>query len=141
MEDVYYSVIETQSNFYACDKPLDGIIGVAFNGLNPAYTTPSDADADVYCDAGGSAGKLVGCKGGVATKDLMSPILKALQQDVDSGYNFGRKFGFYVNYATTTDAAVNTLVPGLGIYFGGDMAANNVFYNGGTPQVRADSVF
>ena len=138
MEDVYYSVIETQSGSYFCDKPLDGIIGVVFSALNSAYTTPSDADADVYCDT--PVRKLAGCNKGADQVDLTSPILKALQQDVDSGYNFGKMFGLYVNYQATKDAAVNTLVPGLGIYFGGDMAANNVFYNGGTPQVSADSV-
>jgi len=63
------------------------------------------------------------------------PLETALAQDVESGYNTAKAFGLYCDYAATYDSEVDTVIPSRGIYFGGDLALNNQFYNNGKAHV------
>lgn len=65
---------------------------------------------------------------------LPAPLEAALAQDVESGYNKEQVFGLYLDYAATIGSKADIVVPSLGAYFGGDLALNNQFYNGGNAQ-------
>ena len=123
---------------YICDSPLDGIIGVAFDALNSAVEIPSP-DFDVLnlwnqsCESDDPSQKSVGtCStANMKTKILPSPIEQTLKEDTASGSISTGVFGLYCDYAATFGSTVDTIVPSLGIFFGGDMALNNIFYNSG----------
>jgi len=72
---------------------------------------------------------------GVAYTTLPSPLEQTLQEKVESGHESVESFGLYCDYAATIGSTTDTIVPSLGIYFGGNVALNNTFYNSGTPQV------
>jgi hypothetical protein len=139
MDDAYFTIM-SKEQIYACDGPLDGIIGVAYSDRNVANKIPSP-EFDVLnmweqkCE--GNKGSAIGrCNSGDMSKiTLPSPLEQSLKAHVDSGYNSAKAFGLYCDYAATIGSKKDTIVPSLGIYFGGDLALNNTFYNGGTPQV------
>jgi len=141
MDDVNFAIMSDQQNYF-CLGPLDGIIGVAYTANNIVAKTPSP-DFDVLnlwnqtCETGNSYYKSAGrCNSGNMTKiPLPSPLEQSLQEGVDSGYNSVEAFGLYCDYAATNRSEKDKIIPSLGIYFGGDVALNNTFYNSGTPQV------
>ena len=145
MKDVPYAISE-QKNIYACTAPMDGIIGVSYSKGNNATVLPDRGAAapellDVLCYDDDGTSAITKCNfGNLSTTILNSPIEQVLREGVESGYNLVEAFGMHVNYDATKDADVNTVVPGLGIYYGGNMALNNPYYNGGTPQVRPGRV-
>jgi len=138
MDDAYFTIMSKQQ-FYACDGPLDGIIGVAYAALNNVQELPSsdfnvssmwnqscvvDGESRGSCDVGDTT-----------TVDLPPPIDQELGESIKTGNNENAAFGLYCDYAATIGSKVDTVVPSLGIYFGGDLAMNNTFYNSGSPQV------
>eukprot|EP00984_Skeletonema_dohrnii_P009232 scaffold3522_cov82-Skeletonema_dohrnii-CCMP3373.AAC.4 len=137
MDDAYF-VIMSEVQVYICDGPLNGIIGVAYSALNSGHKLPSP-DYDILslwnktCEVDN---KSVGtCNyGNLTSENLPAPLEQTLSEDVESGYISAEAFGLYCDYAATIGSKVDTIVPSLGIYFGGDMALNNTFYNSGTPQ-------
>ncbi len=146
MDNVSFAIMEL-AQIYTCFGPLDGIIGVAYDALNRAVELPSP-DFDVsslwneFCQnpnqADFSSGyKTIGkCDSGNMTKvTLTSPLKQALDQDYISGQITAAAFGLYLDYAATMGSKVDTVVPSLGIYFGGDLAYDNQFYNNGKVQV------
>jgi len=142
MKDVPYAIAENQQ-YYDCTAPIDGIFGIAYSAGdgNQAYVLPDGGAAsdilDIVCSIDDGTKKLAQCNvGNLSTTDLNSPIEQALRDDIESGYNLEEAFGMHVNYEATKGAAVNTVIPGLGIYYGGNVALNNSYYNGGTSQVR-----
>jgi hypothetical protein len=142
MSDVYYGIIARQD---ACVSAaiLDGIFGVAYSVLNDAYILPADgtltlSDIDVeVCEIDGDSKRVcnVTPSEDLVSEDLDSPIEASLQLNVESGDDHAEAFGLYVDYEATKGAAWNQVTPGLGALFTGDMAFNNSYYNGGTPQV------
>ena len=142
MDEVYFAIL-SEVQFYVCHGPLDGIIGVAFNANNPATKMPSP-DFDVVnlwnqsCESDDPNYKSWGtCNtANLTSKTLPAPLEQTLKEDTASGSISTGVFGLYCDYAATIGSEADTIVPGLGIFFGGNMALNNTFYNSGTPQVR-----
>ena len=127
---------------YTCNSPLDGLIGVAFDGLNRVVEIPSPEFnvLDLWhqsCESDGPFHKSWGtCNtANLTSVTLPSPLEQTLQKDTADGLISTGVFGLYCDYAATIGSKVDTIVPSLGIFFGGDMALNNTFYNRGTPQV------
>ena len=58
-----------------------------------------------------------------------------MEQDDESGQITSEAFGLYLDYAATKGSEVDTIVPSLGIFFGGNVAYDNQFYNNGKVQV------
>ena len=140
MEDVNFAIM-SKRQLYACSGPLDGVFGVAFDALHRAVELPSP-DFDLWhesCESDDPLYKSVGyCKTDnifMKSVSLPSPLEQTLKEDTASGNIEEGAFGLYCDYAATIGSQVDTIVPSLGIFFGGDMALNNVFYNSGTPQV------
>jgi len=138
MDEVYFGILSNVQN-YMCLGPLNGIIGVAYSGLNKGVNIPSP-DFNILSLWNESCqvdNKSVGsCTGNNMTKvPLPAPLEQILKEDDESGYISAEAFGLYCDYAATIGSKLDTIVPSLGIFFGGDMALNNTFYNGGTPQV------
>jgi hypothetical protein len=147
MDNVSFTIMET-SNFYACDSPLDGIAGIAFDKLNSGYASEPSLDFDAMdlwnasCKNPDQYEFSIGYEtigtcayGDLAQTILPSPLETALAQDVATGYNTAKAFGLYCDYAATYESEVDTVIPSLGIYFGGDLALNNQFYNNGKAHV------
>ena len=142
MSDVYYGIIARQD---ACVSAaiLDGIFGVAYSVLNDAYILPADgtltlSDIDVeVCEIDGDSKRVCNATPSedLVSEDLDSPIEASLQLNVESGGDHAEAFGLYVDYEATKGAIGNQVTPGLGALFTGEMAFNNSYYNGGTPQV------
>ena len=143
MDNAYFTIMDLKQ-YYACFGPLDGIIGVAYSKINTAVATPSGFDASsLYnesCknpdqeDFSGGLKTIGNCNSNNLTT-LPSPLESALLQSVQSGYDKTMVFGIYCDYAAAIGSAKDTVVPSLGIYFGGDVALNNQFYNDGKAQV------
>jgi len=76
----------------------------------------------------------------MASTNLPAPLEQTLKENVESEYISAEAFGLYCDYAATIGSKVDTIVPSLGVFFGGNMALNNTFYNSGTPQVRSSSL-
>jgi len=143
MDEVYF-VISSKVQNYFCDGPLNGIIGVAYSAGNSGVNIPSP-DFNVLnlwnqsCEIDN---KSVGtCNAGnMASTNLPAPLEQTLKENVESEYISAEAFGLYCDYAATIGSKVDTIVPSLGVFFGGNMALNNTFYNSGTPQVRSSSL-
>ena len=141
MNEVNFAIM-SKRQLYACLGPLDGIIGVAYDTMNVGVEIPSP-DYDVLnlwnqsCESDDPYYKSLGtCNtANMTTKILPSPLEQTLKEHTASGSISTRVFGLYCDYAATMGSQVDTIVPSLGIFFGGDMALNNTFYNSGTPQV------
>jgi len=136
MEDVYFTIMEEQFNFYSCDGPLDGTIGVAYTSLNTATALPSTnfnaSDLmNFLCIEEG----VLQCSGEYGSTPLPAVLEQSLSEDVESGYNAQEAFGLYLDYVATVAAEPDTILPGVGAYFGGNQALDNEFYNLGTPHV------
>jgi hypothetical protein len=127
----------------SCFGPLDGIIGVAYKFFNDAVELPSP-DFNVsslrneFCPNPDqvlfSLGykTVVSCNTGNMTQVYLPPPLEqTLVQDYNSGQITAAAFGLYLDYAAAMGSEVDTVVPSLGIYFGGDLAYDNQFYNNG----------
>ena len=146
MDNVSFAIAELAQN-YACFGPLDGIIGVAYQGLNPVIELPSpgfnvSSVWNEFCQNPNQADFSIGyktigkCDTGNMTKvPLNPPLEQALVQDYNSGQISADAFGLYLDYAATIGSKVNTIVPSLGILFGGDLAYDNQYYNDGKVQV------
>ena len=144
MDEVYFAIMsEVQDQM--CSGPLDGIIGVAFDALNSVVEIPSP-EFDVLnlwyesCESDDPLYKESKSWGTCNTanmtkKTLPAPLEQTQKEHTASGLISTRVFGLYCDYAATAGSKVDTIVPSLGIFFGGDMALNNTFYNSGTPQV------
>jgi len=145
MDNVSFAITDKHQN-NACFSPLDGILGVSYTQGNTVYALQSDSDAlSVWNESsctnpnpnpkGDSLpnGEGGSCLGNTTT--LPSPLQQTLEQSVATGYNKAEVFGMYFDYAATTGAAKGTVIPSLGIYFSGDLALNNQFYNSGKAQV------
>lgn len=151
MDNVSFTIMDFEQFGNPCSGPLDGIIGVAYmgTGFNTAVELPSpDFNVsslwNVSCpnpDQGDfSKGfKTIGnCDSGNMTNvNLKPPLEQALEQDYSSGRISAAAFGLYLDYAATVGSEVGTIVPSLGIYFGGDLAYDNQYYNDGKVQVAA----
>lgn len=149
MDDVFFMIMDFEQFGNPCFGPLDGIIGVAYMGtsFNPAVELPSPdfnisslwnvscANPDQVRFEKGY--KTIGkCDTGNMTKvNLRPPLEQALVQDYNSGQITAEAFGLYLDYAATIGSEVGTIVPSLGIYFGGDLAYDNRYYNDGKVQV------
>ena len=146
MDNVNFAIVEL-AQFYPCFGPLDGIIGVAYDALNTAVELPYP-DFNVsslwneFCpnpvQAAFSAGyKTIGrCNyDGMTEVTLTPPLKQGLEQDYNSGQITSEAFGLYLDYAATIGSEVDTVVPSLGIYYGGDLAYDNQFYKNGKVQV------
>ena len=141
MDEVTFAIM-SEVQLYVCDSPLDGIIGVAFDALNSFVEIPS-LDFNVLnlwnqsCESDNPLYKSWGtCNtDNMTTKILPSPLEQTFKEDTASGSISTGVFGLYCDYAATIGSQVDTIVPSLGIFFGGDIALNNTFYNSGTPQV------
>jgi len=138
MDEVYFGILSKVQN-YMCLGPLNGIIGVAYSALNSGQKLPSP-DYDILslwnqsCKVDNiSVGSCT--DNNMTTVPLPAPLEQILKEDDESGYISAEAFGLYCDYAATIGSKLDTIVPSLGIFFGGDMALNNTFYNGGTPQV------
>jgi len=140
MDEVYFGILSNVQN-YMCLGPLNGIIGVAYSALNSGHKLPyPDYNIlSLWNESCQVDNKSVGsCTGNNMTKvPLPAPLEQILKEDDESGYISAEAFGLYCDYAATIGSKLDTIVPSLGIFFGGDMAFNNTFYNGGTPQVAA----
>ncbi len=146
MDNVSFAIMEL-AQFYPCFGPLDGVIGVAYDDLNKAVELPSpnfntSSLWDVSCpnpyqfDFSQGYETIGKCNYDNMNVDLFTPPLKqALEQDYNSGQITAAAFGLYLDYAATIGSKVDTVVPSLGIYFGGDSAYDNQFYNNGKVQV------
>jgi hypothetical protein len=142
MDEVYFGIISEVQN-YMCLGPLNGIIGVAYTALNTVVKTSSpefnvlnlwnqscENVDDPYYESIGTCNT-----GNLPVVTLPSPLEQTLQEKVESGHESVESFGLYCDYAATIGSTTDTIVPSLGIYFGGNVALNNTFYNSGTPQV------
>ena len=115
---------------------------MAYDTMNSVVEIPSP-DYDVMdlwhesCESDTPFYKSWGtCNTANMTKGILpSPLEQTLKEDTASGSISTEVFGLYCDYAATAGSKVDTIVPSLGIFFGGDMALNNTFYNSGTPQV------
>ena len=153
-----FAIMETgdQYSFEDCDSPLNGIIGLAYSRGNVAAEIPqskaatfdvSDFYVDVCPDPQDNTSMLTQCTTGNLTQAALPSVIEsALNNSVSSGYNSIEAFGLYVDYAATVqedpiDASSSGVIPGIGAYFGGDLAVNNKYYNGGTPQVSCVLVY
>ncbi len=146
MDNVSFAIAELAQN-YACFGPLDGIFGVAYKGQNTVVELPyPDFNVsslwDVSCVNPDQARFSAGYKTlGKCTHDNMTkvtlppPLEQSLVQDFNSGQITSEAFGVYLDYAATIGSKVDTVVPSLGIYFVGDLAYDNQFYNNGEVQV------
>jgi len=138
MDNATFTIMESYQ-YYACDSPLDGIAGVAFDKINSGFVAESSSVFNVsslwnescVLDQETSVGNCVTEN----TTTLPSPLETALAQDVESGYNTAKAFGLYCDYAATYDSEVDTVIPSVGIYFGGNLALNNQYYNNGKAHV------
>ena len=66
---------------------------------------------------------------------LTPPLEQSLVQDYNSGEITSEAFGVYLDYAATIGSKVDKIAPSLCIYFGGNLAYHNQFYNNGKVQV------
>jgi len=146
-----FVIMDTEVN-YACDTPLNGIFGVAYSSdNNDAIEIPqseaatfdaSDLFVDVCPNPQVNTSMLSQCNPDNLTETSLPSVIEvALNDSVSFGYNSIEAFGLYVDYAATLqedpiDAPSSSkMVPGIAAYFGGDLAVDNEYYNGGTPQV------
>ncbi|KAL7452445.1 hypothetical protein ACHAWC_004168 [Mediolabrus comicus] len=149
MDNVTFAIMEL-AQAYFCSGPLDGIIGVAYDALNinKAVEIPSpDFDDsslwEVSCvnpnkvDFSHGFKTIGNCDLSNMTKvNLDAPLQQALEQDYNSEKITATAFGLYLDYAAAMAShEVDTVVPSLGIYYGGDLAYDNQFYNNGKVQV------
>ena len=145
MDNASFTIMESDT-FYACDSPLDGIAGVAFDKINWGFAVEPYFDVmslwnescknpDQYAFSVGYETFGTCAYGNLTQTTLPSPLESALAEDVESGYNTAKAFGLYCDYAATFGSKVDTIIPSLGIYFGGDLALNNQFYNNGKAHV------
>eukprot|EP00984_Skeletonema_dohrnii_P009139 scaffold3457_cov111-Skeletonema_dohrnii-CCMP3373.AAC.4 len=139
MDEVYFGISSKEQSFF-CNGPLNGIIGVAYSALNGGVSVPSPDfnSLSLWSQSCEIDNKSVGtCNtADLASVTLPAPLEQTLKEDDESGYISTEAFGLYCDHAATIGSKVDTIVPSLGIFFGGDMALNNIFYNSGTPQVR-----
>ena len=145
MDNVSFTIMESEQMGILCDTPLDGIIGVSYTEGNDVVQIPSsdfdtmslwNESCSIPNDAFSTGYQSFGfCSSTENTTTLPSPLQTALTKDVESGYNKFKAFGVYLDYAATIGSKTNTIIPSLGAYFGGDLALNNQFYNGGNAQV------
>jgi hypothetical protein len=147
MDNVSFAIAELRQN-YACFGPLDGIIGVAYKAVNNAVELPSpefnvsslwnkkcvSPDQVAFSAGYKTIGK---CNTSNMTEVILPPPLEqSLGRDYISGQNTVAAFGLYLDYAATIGSKVDTVVPSLGIYYGGDLAYdNNQFNNNGKAHV------
>ena len=139
MNEVNFAILSEVQNYF-CSGPLDGIIGVAFDAQNTVVEVPSP-DFDLWhesCERDDPFYKSGGyCKtDNLTSVTLPSPLEQTLKDDTAASLISTGVFGLYCDYAATFGSKVDTIVPSLGIFFGGNIALNNTFYNSGTPQVR-----
>jgi len=138
MDEVYFTIISKAKNFM-CLGHLDGIIGMAFDANNGAIKIPSSDFnvSDSWHESCTSDDPYYKSWGTCIADDLNlpAPLEQTLKEDTASGAISSGAFGLYCDYAATIGSKVDTIVPSLGIFFGGDMALNNTLYNSGTPQV------
>ena len=154
MDNVSFATMEF-AQAYFCLGPLDGIIGVAYEALNinKAVEIPSPDFAmsslwNEKCvnpnqvDFSHGFKTIGNCDTGNMTQvNLNPPLQQALQQDYNSGQITAAAFGLYLDYAAAMGSKVDMVVPSLGIYYGGDLAYDNPFYNNGKVQVAKTTSF
>ncbi len=146
MDNVNFAIMEL-AQIYACFGPLDGIFGVAYRGLNNVVELPSpDFNiSSLWKESCPNPNQVLFSRGyetvGICDCGSMKggyknpPLEQALFQDDKSGQITSAAFGLYLDYAATKGSEANTIVPSLGIFFGGDLAYDNQFYNNGKVQV------
>jgi hypothetical protein len=146
MDNVSFGIMAVAQD-YTCFGPLDGKIGVAYKGNSNAFKLPSpdfnvsslwkelctNPDQDNFSAGFEKIGK---CDTDNMTDvSLKPPLEQTLVENYNSGQITADAFGVYLDYAATIGSKVDTLVPSLGIFFGGDLAYDNPFYNNGKVQV------
>ena len=139
MANASFAIMESEQ-IYVCDSVLDGIVGVAYTEGNIVVSSSEFNVSSLWdesCKIGDTSyGECyAGLENLTQRYTLPSPLELALSQDVESGYNKAQAFGIYVDYAASFGSVEDTVIPSLGIYFGGDLALNNDFYNNGKAQV------
>lgn len=145
MDNITFAIMDLDQ-IYSCFGPLDGIIGVAYKGLNGNIVQLPSPDFDIMSlwniscsnpNEDAAEYKTIGnCDIGNMTQLYLPPPLeKTLEKDDESGYTKDEAFGLYLNYAATIGSEVDTIVPSLGIFFGGNLAYNNEFYNKGRAHI------
>jgi hypothetical protein len=150
-----FAIMEKSVKGYTCEPPLNGIFGVAYSGINEAFIVPqsqqssfSAADLlDEICpDPDDPSSSLLQCNTDNFTSTFVPSVLeKALNESegIDA-------FGLYCDYAATVTAGhvqnmdsevsqTPPIIPGLGAFFGGELAINNDFYDRGTPHIAKAS--
>ena len=140
MDNVSF-VIMNKLQDWICDGPLDGILGVSYSEGNDVNRIPSSGFdiSNLWDESCVIDGNSIGNCNTENQTTLPAPLEAALAQDVESGYNKAEVFGLYLDYAATIGSKADTVVPSLGAYFGGDLALNNQFYNGGNIQTASRS--
>jgi hypothetical protein len=142
MDNVSFAIMDFEQ-FYACFGPLDGIIGIAYPAQNQVVELPYP-DFNIlslwneFCPNPNQGRFSQGyetigiCNYGNMTMVTPNPPLEqTLEQDYNSGQITAAAFGLYLDYSATIGSKVDTIVPSLGIYFGGNVAYDNQFYNSG----------
>jgi len=135
MDNVSFVIMDKVQD-WICNGPLDGILGISHTAGNDVVPTPSSGFdiSNLWNESCVLDEQSVGNCNTENETTLPSPLEAALSQGVESGYNKVAAFGLYLDYAATIGSKADTVVPSLGIYFGGDLALNNQFYNGGNVQ-------
>ncbi len=146
MANVSFAIMEL-AQIYTCFGPLDGIFGVAYKSLNQVVELPSpdfnisslwnascvNPDQAMFSLGYETIGNCDSDNMTVVT--LTPPLKQTLVQDYNSGQITAEAFGVYLDYAATKGSEVDTILPSLGSFFGGDKAYDNQFYNNGKVQV------
>ena len=147
MDNVSFAIMDFEQVGFCFGGPLDGIFGVAYEALNTAVELPSpdfnvsslwnkkcdNPDQDEFSQGYETIGN---CNFDNMTKvPLTPPLEQTLEQDNKSGQVTAEAFGLYLDYAATIGSKVDKIVPSLGIFFGGDLAYGNQFYNNEEVQV------
>ena len=147
MDNVSFTIMDFEQMGNPCFGPLDGIFGVAYKSLNKAVELPSPDfnTSSLWNKKCVNPNQFDFSQGyetlGYCNTDNMTvvylnpPLEQSLVQAYNSGQNTVAAFGLYLDYAAAMASDVGTISSSLGIYFGGDLAYNNQFYNNGKVQV------
>lgn len=133
MDEVFFSILVEEQD-YMCYGPLDGIIGVSYEGQNAAYLKPNDILNmwDEYCVSDGSS---IGTCNATFVGFLETPLQAMLEQSVDSGKGSVEAFGLYCDCAATFRyrSEKDTIISNLGAFFGGDLALKTIHFTTAGP--------
>ena len=126
MDNVSFAIME-EKQFYACNGPSDGILGVSYWEGNDAFpVNSSDFEASsVWVESCKNPDQYefsvgyesIGNCNAENPTTLPAPLETALTKGVESGNNKAEAFGLYLDYAATIGSVNDTIIPSLGIFF------------------------